>query len=204
MKTRSPVMRRLLVPRSLAARTALVLLCGLVVVQAVGLGIHALDRIEFARQIIERETGSEVGGIYRALADTDPANRDAELARLHLPGGFHAALGPQPILGKLRPAPNAIQRALRHRLLLLPMPARLRPSQVIVANNYIPRLPPGEPDIEFPPGLPPGPPPGPPPGSPDGLPAPDTRPGQPAAGNSMAWRGPHPADGPMEAAPSAE
>ncbi|MBV8870048.1 MAG: two-component sensor histidine kinase, partial [Acetobacteraceae bacterium] len=36
-------------PRSLAARTALVLLIGLAVVQAAGLTIHALDRIDVQR-----------------------------------------------------------------------------------------------------------------------------------------------------------
>ena len=42
-------MRLRLWPRSLAARTALVLLVGLVVVQVAGLTIHALDRIDMQR-----------------------------------------------------------------------------------------------------------------------------------------------------------
>jgi hypothetical protein len=42
-------------PRSLAARTALVLIVGLVVVQVAGLGIHALDRIDVQRLAEARE-----------------------------------------------------------------------------------------------------------------------------------------------------
>ena len=56
-------MRVRLWPRSLAARTALVLLLGLAVVQMAGLTIHALDRLDVqrlgqARSIAVRVVGS--------------------------------------------------------------------------------------------------------------------------------------------------
>ena len=54
-------------PRSLAARTALVLLVGLVVVQAAGLTIHALDRIDLQRLAQARYVAVRVVGIYRAV-----------------------------------------------------------------------------------------------------------------------------------------
>ena len=127
-----------LLPRSLAARTALVLLAGLVVVQMVGLAIHALDRLDFARLTVERETGGEVASIYRLIADTDPPARDAMLARAHLPSGFRASLGLNPEFGRLSPAPDPIQRMLRRRLDSMPMGAWLRPSRIIIASN-IPR-----------------------------------------------------------------
>ena len=47
-------------PRSLAARTALVLIVGLVVVQVAGLGIHALDRIDVQRLAEAREIAVRV------------------------------------------------------------------------------------------------------------------------------------------------
>ena len=153
-----PIALRLL-PRSLAARTALVLLAGLVVVQSVGLAIHALDRIDFARLNNEREVGAEVAGIYRMVADASPAARDDELQRAHLPAGFRAVLTTAPVLGTLRPAPEPIQRTLLHHLFAMPVPLRLRPTQVVIANNLAGGMPSGPYDGEHPPeGLPGGPP----------------------------------------------
>ncbi|MBE7618359.1 histidine kinase, partial [Komagataeibacter sp. FXV2] len=42
-------------PPSLAARTSLLLICGLGVIQAAGLAIHALDRLDFDRRMIEEK-----------------------------------------------------------------------------------------------------------------------------------------------------
>ena len=145
-----PIALRLL-PRSLAARTALVLLAGLVVVQLVGLAIHALDRIDFARLNNEREVGAEVAGIYRMVADASPAARDDELQRAHLPAGFHAVLTTVPVLGRLRPAPEPIPAhpacttcsRCRSR-------SRLRPTQVVIANNLAGGMPSGPYDGERP------------------------------------------------------
>ncbi len=134
-------------PRSLAARTALLLVAGLIVVQTVGLAIHALDRLDFARLTIERETGGEVVGIYRLVADTDPSARDATLSRSHLPSGFRASLGSAPQFGKLTLAPAQIQRMLRRRLQTMPMAARLRPARIVIASN-IPRPPEDERRLE--------------------------------------------------------
>ena len=47
-------MRRLL-PRSLAGRTALALILGLMLVQGAGLTIHALDRVDLQRLAQARE-----------------------------------------------------------------------------------------------------------------------------------------------------
>ncbi len=155
MPRRLPRLR--LLPRSLAARTALVLLLGLVVVQAIGLAIHALDRIEFARLANQRETGNQVAAIYRIVADSDPMARDAEIAKLRLPPNFRAYLTTVPVLGKLRPAPEPIQRAIRHHLMLMPMPPRLRPLRVMIAVN-VQGLAPNGPDdpVFFAPGNGPG------------------------------------------------
>ena len=155
-----PIAPRLL-PRSLAARTALVLVAGLVVVQLVGLAIHALDRLDFARLNNEREVGAEVGGIYRMVADASPAARDDELQRARLPAGFRAVLTTAPVLGTLRPAPEPIQRTLLHHLFAMPVPLRLRPTQVVIANNLAGGMPSGPYDGERPPGSLPGSPPGP-------------------------------------------
>ena len=60
-------MRIRLWPRSLAARTALVLLVGLAFVQAAGLTIHALDRIDVQRLAQARDLAMRVVGVYRTM-----------------------------------------------------------------------------------------------------------------------------------------
>ena len=73
-------MRISLWPRSLATRTALVLLLGLVLVQMAGLTIHALDRIDLQRLAQARDVSLRVMGLYRTLVLTPPAERDLLLA----------------------------------------------------------------------------------------------------------------------------
>ncbi len=122
-------------PRSLAARTALVLLAGLGVVQAAGLTIHALDRLSSDRIEVERETGMRIAGIYRSVAETDSPQRNAETARMRLPAGYHLTLTPGPDVGVLGLPPSPEQRAIRMNMQMLPVPGRIRPSQVIVGGN---------------------------------------------------------------------
>ncbi|WP_419730508.1 ATP-binding protein [Lichenicola sp.] len=124
-----------ILPRSLAARTALVLLAGLIVVQTVGLAIHALDRLDFARLNDEREIGGQVATIYRTIAETDPPVREAELQKLRLPSGFHAFVSTNPIIGQLRPAEGGNVGRLRRHLQFMPIASRLRPLQIVIANN---------------------------------------------------------------------
>lgn len=83
-------------PRSLAARTSLLLIVGLGIIEAIGLTIHALDRIDFDRRMVEQEAQNRVGMIYRSIVETPPADREKELEALHLPPSFHATLTPGP------------------------------------------------------------------------------------------------------------
>ncbi len=124
-------------PRSLAARTALVLLTCLGVVQAAGLAIHALDQINADRIDSERETAVRVAGIYRSIVETDPPARSAEAARLKLPSGFHVRLTPGPDIGSLDPAPSYIQRVMRVDLRLAPVPLHMRPPEVLIGSNRL-------------------------------------------------------------------
>ena len=77
-------------PRSLAARTAVVVLTGLVLVQIAGLTIHTLDRIDIQRIAAARDLGLRIVPIYRAIASAEPARRQAILAGIHLPQGLAA------------------------------------------------------------------------------------------------------------------
>ena len=66
-------------PRRLATRTAVVVLVGLALVQIAGLTIHALDRIDIQRLSQARNIAVRVVGLYRLVATTTPAGRDAVL-----------------------------------------------------------------------------------------------------------------------------
>ena len=122
-------------PRSLAARTALVLLAGLGVVQAAGLTIHALDRLNIDRIENERETGMRVAGIYRSIAETDTTQRDAEAAQMKLPPTFHVSLTPGPNTTDFDLAGPPMQRSMRMNFQMVPFPSHLHPTQVLVGFN---------------------------------------------------------------------
>ena len=66
-------------PNSLANRTLLTLLVGLVIVQAAGLTIHALDRIELQRFAELRDIGIRAMSIYRSAVATSVGERVAAL-----------------------------------------------------------------------------------------------------------------------------
>ena len=79
-------------PRSLAARTAVVLLLGLAVVQIAGLAIHALDRMDLQREAELRDLGLRIAGAYRAVAMTAPPQREATTRDLSQPPDFAVGL----------------------------------------------------------------------------------------------------------------
>src|ERR1700727_2548735 len=89
-------MRIRLWPGSLAARTALVLLLGLAIVQVAGLTIHALDRLDVQRLGQSRDLAVRVVGLYRTMALTDAPRRAAVLAELHRGPDLVPALSASP------------------------------------------------------------------------------------------------------------
>ena len=123
-------MRFRLWPRSLAARTALVLLVSLAGVQVAGLTIHALDRIDIQRLAQARDIALRVMGIYRTLVMTPPAQREEVLAEFHRSPDLVAALSDAPPVSDLPEMPPFEQRLLRVNLSLVGLPAPLRPRPV--------------------------------------------------------------------------
>jgi signal transduction histidine kinase len=108
-------------PRSLAARTALVLLVGLIIVQAAGLAIHAFDRIDLQRLAEEREIAVRVMNIYRTVMLTPPEQRDSVLAELRHSPDLTAELVQHPPTEDLPDALPFRQRLLRVNLNLVPL-----------------------------------------------------------------------------------
>ena len=120
-----------LLPRSLATRTALVLLTGFAVVQAVGLAIHTTDEAAGRRLMDERLMAVRVMNAFRSVAETPPERREADVRHLH--GSLHASrfsLDPGPDLGDLPPAPPQFRRLMHGALGTGPFPEELRPLAV--------------------------------------------------------------------------
>ncbi|MFL5280571.1 MAG: HAMP domain-containing protein, partial [Rhodopila sp.] len=108
-------------PRSLAARTAVVLLLGLALVQVAGLTIHAFDRMDVQRLGQARDLAVRVAGLYRTMALTDPARRGAVLAELRRDHDLIANLAASPPDVDVPAMPPPEQRLLRVNMNLVPM-----------------------------------------------------------------------------------
>ncbi len=122
-------------PRSLATRTALVLLFGLALVQAAGLTIHAFDRMDVQRLAQARNLTVRVMALYSRVVMTTPDERDLVLREMrHLPG-LTAELSKTAPLDPLPEAPLPVQRLMRVNLDLVPMPPKLRPDRILVLDG---------------------------------------------------------------------
>ncbi|MFC0409164.1 ATP-binding protein [Roseomonas elaeocarpi] len=122
-------------PRSLAARTAIFLLLALMLVQAAGLTIHALDRVDLQRLAEAREISSRAIGLWRALVIATPDRRDFILSEMDLPDGLDARLENLPSArNSIAPPPLPLLQLLRPEALLV-TPPRLRPSEVLAGTG---------------------------------------------------------------------
>jgi signal transduction histidine kinase len=108
-------------PRSLAARTAVVVLVGLIIVQGAGLAIHALDRIDIQRLAQAREIAVRVMSTYRTVMMTAPEQRETVMAELRRAPGMTAELSQNPPTIDLPDALPFRQRLLRVNLNLVPL-----------------------------------------------------------------------------------
>ncbi len=101
-------------PRSLAARTALVLMLTLTLVQIGGLTIYATDRIGLQREMQLRDIATRAMALRRSLEPLTPAQRRQMVARaagqLHRGVVSLQATAPR---DALPPAPQALQQRLR-------------------------------------------------------------------------------------------
>jgi hypothetical protein len=123
-------MKLTLWPRSLAARTAVVLLLGLAVVQAAGLTIHAFDRMELLRLAQARDVASRVMSVYRNMVNVDADQRAAALADMRRLPGVEVVLSDSPAISDLPPTPPPERQLLRVNMNLVPMPGPLRPREI--------------------------------------------------------------------------
>jgi len=111
-------------PRSLAARTAVVLLLGLVVVQVAGLTIHALDRIDILRLAQTRDVALRVVGVYRTVAMVPANERESVLADVRHGPGLTATLSADRPPIDMPEMPPWMQRLFRVNMNLAPLGGR--------------------------------------------------------------------------------
>ncbi len=119
-------------PGTLAGRTALVLILGLMAVQGAGLVIHAFDRLELQRLVQAREMSGRAFQLWRQLALSPPERRTALVAEADLPPGLDASYSAEPLVRPgLPPVPPGTLRLFR---LDAPLgPPRLRPREALAA-----------------------------------------------------------------------
>jgi signal transduction histidine kinase len=132
-------MRVRLWPGSLAARTALVLLVGLAIVQVAGLTIHALDRLDVQRLVQAREVAIRVVSLYRTVALTDPPRRAAMLAELHRGPELSAVLSDSPPENGMPVMRPDEQFLLRRNMNLIPLGGpnlRWREMVILGGNSW--------------------------------------------------------------------
>ena len=122
-------------PRSLAGRTALVLLLGLSLVQAAGLLIHALDRVDLQRFVQSREISARSFALWRVVVMAPPDRRAALMADTELPPGLTASLDEEPsVTPDMAPPPPPVMRRFRLEQLANAGPPRFRPREAHFAS----------------------------------------------------------------------
>jgi signal transduction histidine kinase len=125
-------------PRSLAGRTATILVLVLVVVQGVGLTIHGLDRQELQRLADGRDLGTRAAALYRAVVTSPPEAWQTLIQTADTQAGEHYSLENAFPRDELGPASPADQRLIRPYLGFGAVPQPLRPKSVPIRGAYEP------------------------------------------------------------------
>ncbi|HQT86819.1 MAG: two-component sensor histidine kinase [Acidiphilium sp. 37-64-53] len=125
-------------PASLAWRTALTLLAGFAVVQAIGLGIHTINQIGLNNIIAEREIATRDAIFYRRIAMAPPDRRPAIVAAETGLKGDKITLDPIPPFSGTFPLPLPSRQIIRGSILAFPIPPEYRPRNVVMRGSVAP------------------------------------------------------------------
>jgi signal transduction histidine kinase len=120
---------------SLAARTMLVVLLGLACVQGAGLLIHALDRVQLQRLGEARDLGRRAVSLYASVVELSPDQWARAVEHLDSGPDIHASLSAISPRAEHEPASQEVQQLVRPFLRFGPIPAALRPSEVVVTGS---------------------------------------------------------------------
>ena len=108
-------------PRSLAARTAVVLLLGLIAIQIAGLTIHGFDRLDVQRLAQARDVSERMVSIYRVVVSTPAWGREVVLGEMRRSAELAVELRPVPNGGDLPEMPLRQQQLYRIHMSLVPL-----------------------------------------------------------------------------------
>jgi signal transduction histidine kinase len=122
-------------PRSLAGRTAVTLLVALAVVQALGLTIHAFDRIGLQRLALARDLGIRIASIYRSVEMAPPEERPEVMKELSANPAVSVSLDLVPGGADLEPLPPEMQRAIRVNMNFVPVPPSVRWREMLIRGG---------------------------------------------------------------------
>jgi signal transduction histidine kinase len=111
------------------------LLVGLAMVQAAGLTIHALDRIELQHQAELRNIGFRAMNIYRSVVSTSIAERPTALRELAAEQGVKATLSDGPPIEPLDVTADGLERVIRINMGLVPVRPMNRPHEVVMRGQ---------------------------------------------------------------------
>jgi signal transduction histidine kinase len=117
-------------PRSLAARTALVLVLGLGMVQIGGLLLHSFDRMELLHTAQEHEVARRAMEVYRDIALARPERRQAAVEDANRAADVHVTLRPNAPHTRLPVLSPTAQHHIRADILAQPVPLALRPRTI--------------------------------------------------------------------------
>lgn len=126
---------RTLQPSSLATRTALVLLAGLLLAQVGGLLLHAMDRAEMLHTAQEHDVARRVMTVYRSVVLARPEQRANLVDHVRLPPDMTVSLSAEEPAFTLPPASVALARHMISDLQMMPLPQSLRPRSVVVRSD---------------------------------------------------------------------
>jgi len=122
-------------PRSLAGRTALVLLLGLAAVQGLGLVAHAMDRGDMQRLVDGRDFAARLVAAYRTVTAAPPEAWAATAQALDPAVGVTASIAPGVPQEGMDPTPPEVQRNIRPYLNWSSLPQPLRPKETFMRSS---------------------------------------------------------------------
>jgi signal transduction histidine kinase len=110
------------------------MLVGLIVVQGVGLTIHALDRMDVQRLAEMRSVSSRVMSLYRTIVMAPSDQRARLLRELQLPPGLSAKLRDR-APDEMMLMPQGVQRMLDANMAAVPLPAGAGPTDTVMLGG---------------------------------------------------------------------
>ncbi|HEY2133797.1 MAG TPA: HAMP domain-containing sensor histidine kinase [Acetobacteraceae bacterium] len=122
-------------PQSLAARTALVLMLTLTLVQMGGLTLYAVDRMNTRRSDQVRDIAVRAMGLYRSIALLPPEQRQIVAEQVTQTDGMIVRLEATPPHDPLPPARPALQRELRCDMGPVPAPPPNLATDLYIAGG---------------------------------------------------------------------